>query len=82
MVDISGTEAMADAVTWEFDTWQEEGIAHVDVTFELGALKMRFSFTVDQAEQFVVQFRDEIVGAKQKELEWKTNTDTEEEADV
>lgn len=49
----------------------------VVATFDLGFAEFDAHFTEEEAEQFIVEFRDELVRAKQAKLEWETNTDPE-----
>lgn len=47
----------------------------VRVEADLYNLTAEIDFLVDDAEQFLILFRDEIVRAKRAELEWETDTD-------
>lgn len=78
-VTISGTGNIADAVGYEVEHVElDDGETQlVRLTFGLWQLTASVDFHIDQAEDFLVQFRDEIVRAKQAELEWETNTDPE-----
>lgn len=78
-VTISGTGNVADAVGYEVEHVElDDGETQlVLLTFELWELSASVDFHIDQAEDFLVQFRDEVVRAKQAELEWETNTDPE-----
>jgi hypothetical protein len=49
----------------------------VALRFGFAGLEAELTFDIEAAEEFLIQFRDEIVRAKQKELEWETNTDPE-----
>lgn len=63
------------------------GIRHVELdngetqivrlTFDLGGLEMNTDFSIEEAEEFIVAYRDAVVRAKQARLEWETNTDPE-----
>jgi hypothetical protein len=78
-VTISGTGNIADAVGYKVEHVElDNGETQlVRLTFDLWQLTASVDFHIDQAEDFLVQFRDEIVRAKQAELEWETNTDPE-----
>ena len=78
-VTISGTGNVAGAVGYEVEHVElDNGETQlVRLTFDLWELSASVDFHIDQAEDFLVQFRDEVVRAKQAELEWETNTDPE-----
>lgn len=52
-----------------------EGFCTVAVTFEISIVEFEVEFKIEQAEEFIVEFRDELNHAKQNKLEWETNTD-------
>ena len=76
---ISGTGEVAGAVSYEVEHVELDGgeTQLVRITFDLWELFASVDFHVDQAEEFIIQLRDEIVRAKQARLEWETNTDPE-----
>lgn len=78
-VTISGTGNIADAVGYEVEHVElDDGETQlVRLAFDLWQLTASVDFHIDQAEDFLVQFRDEVVRAKQAELEWETDTDPE-----
>jgi hypothetical protein len=78
-VTISGTGNVASAVGYEVEHVElDDGeIQLVRLTFDLWELSASVDFHIGQAEDFLVQFRDEVVRAKQAELEWETDTDPE-----
>ena len=78
-VTISGTGNVAGAVGYEVEHVElDNGETQlVRLTFDLWELSASVDFHIDQAEDFLVQFRDEVVRAKQAELKWETNTDPE-----
>lgn len=49
----------------------------VEVTLDTGAVEISTEFELDEAEEFLVEFRDAIVDGKIKELEWETDTGPE-----
>jgi hypothetical protein len=75
--EFHGTSYTLDAVSWEIEAQQADGYAFVALRFGLAGLEAELTFDIEAAEEFLIQFRDEIVRAKQKELEWETNTDPE-----
>lgn len=76
-VTISGTGNVASAVGYEVEHVKlDDGETQlIRLTFDLWELSASVDFHIDQAEDFLVQFRDEVVWAKQAELEWETDTD-------
>ena len=72
-----GTSRSLDAVSWELEAQEADGYAFVALRFGFAGLEAELTFDIEAAEEFLIQFRDEIVRAKQKELEWETNTDPE-----
>jgi hypothetical protein len=77
LAEFHGTGFPLDVVTWELDSHESDGHAFVDLCFNFGELEAELSFEIEDAEQFIVQFRDEVVRAKQRELEWQTDTDSQ-----
>jgi hypothetical protein len=77
LAEFHGTGFPLDAVTWELDSHESDRHAFVDLCFNFGELEAELSFEIEDAEQFIVQFRDEVVRAKQRELEWQTDTDSQ-----
>lgn len=75
--EFHGTSHTLDAVSWELEAQEADGYAFVALRFGFAGLEAELTFGIEAAEEFLVQFRDEIVRAKQKELEWETNTDPE-----
>ena len=63
-----------DAVPWELEAREADGYAFVALRFGFAGLETELTFDIETAEEFLIQFRDEIVRAKRKELEWETNT--------
>lgn len=78
-VSITGTGEVVGAVGYESEHVELDGgeTQLVRLTFGLWELSASIDFHVDQAEEFIVQLRDEVVRAKQTRLEWETNTDPE-----
>jgi hypothetical protein len=78
-ITISGTDNVADAVGYEIEHVElgDGETQLIRLTFDLWELSASVDFHIDQAEDFIVQFRDEVVRAKQAELEWETDTDPE-----
>ncbi len=78
-VTITGTGEVAGAVGYEVEHVElDDGETQlVRLTFDLWELSASVDFHIDQAEDFLVQFRDEVVRAKQAQLEWETDTDPE-----
>lgn len=78
-VTISGTGQVASAVGYEVEHVElDDGETQlIRLTFDLWELSASVDFHIDQAEDFLVRFRDEVVRAKQAELEWETDTDPE-----
>lgn len=75
--ELRGQELPLDRVSYEM-SWKECGeFQFVTVTFDLGFAEFDVDFELEEAEQFIVEFRDELVRAKQAELEYETNTDPE-----
>lgn len=76
--ELRGHDQPLDAVDYEIDMVEfEEGHCMVAVTFDLGFAELDVQFNSEDAEEFIVEFRDELVHAKQAQLEWETNTDPE-----
>lgn len=78
-VTISGTGNAASAVGYEIEHVElDDGETQlVRLTFDLWELSASVDFHIEQAEEFIVRFRDEVVRAKQAQLEWETDTDPE-----
>ena len=78
-VTITGTGEVASAVGYDVEHVElDNGETQlVRFTFNLWKLSASVGFHAKQAEEFIVQFRDEVVRAKQAELEWETDTDPE-----
>lgn len=76
---IAGAEKVVDSVGYEIEHIEGDSgeTPLVRVTFDLWQLEIFVTFSIDDAEEFLVAFRDEIVRAKQEKLEQKTNTDPE-----
>lgn len=70
-----GTGHSLDAVSWELEAQEADGYAFVALRFGFAGLEAELTFDIETAEEFLIQVRDEIVRAKQKELKWETNTD-------
>lgn len=54
-----------------------DGHSYLEITFKIGLGEFTARFTIERAEKFIVELRDEIVRAKQAQLEWETDTDPE-----
>jgi hypothetical protein len=74
---VTGSGCFLDAVNWELDSHAEDGIGVVELQLGLGGLDVELSFTIDEAQSFLEDVRDETVRAKQAELEWEMDTDPE-----
>ena len=76
---LGGEGLLNENVTYDVEAAEHgDGEAYsVDLTFDLDGLSLTIDFDPEVAEEFIVAFRDEIVRAKQKELEWETDTDPE-----
>lgn len=76
--ELRGQDMQLDAVDYEIDMVEiEEGLSMVFVTFDFGFAELDVEFNVEDGEEFIVEFRDELVRAKQAQLEYQTNTDPE-----
>lgn len=73
---ITRTGEVAGAVGYDVEHVELDGgqTQVVRLTFDLWELEASVNFHIDQAEDFIVRFRDEVVRAKQAEVEWETNT--------
>lgn len=78
-VTISGTGNVASAVGYDVEHVELDAgeTQLIRLTFDLWELSASVDFNIDQAGDFIVRFRDEVVRAKQVELEWETDTDPE-----
>lgn len=76
-MSITGTGKTANSVSYEIEHVElEDGEMNiVRVTFDLWEFEISVDFNVDEADQFLTRFRDEVVRAKQSRLEWETDTD-------
>lgn len=72
---LTGKEQGFDRVDYSLDYAAEAESVAVVTTFDLGFGEFDVYFSEDEAEQFIVKFRDELVRAKQARLEWETDTD-------
>jgi len=72
-----GTGHSLDVVPWEIKAQEADGYAFVALRFGFAGFEAELTFDIETAEEFLIQFREDIVRAKQKELEWETNTDPE-----
>lgn len=78
-VTFSGTEEVTDAVRYDVNHVSlDDGETNlVCLTVNIWSLEASVNFRIEQAEEFIVQFRDETVRAKQAQLEYQTDTDPE-----
>ncbi|MUW14849.1 hypothetical protein GJ633_09370 [Halorubrum sp. CBA1125] len=74
---VLGSGGYSYSVGWETDSHAEDGIGMIELCIQLGGFDVELSFRIDEAETFLEDVRDEIVRAKQAELEWETDTDPE-----
>jgi len=76
---LAGEGLLSESVSYEIEATEHgNGEAFsVDITIDLGGLSLTIDFDPEMAEDLVVDLRDEIVRAKQKELAWQTDTDPE-----
>lgn len=74
---LEGKEIPLDRIDYELAHNTEEGDSWVLVTFDLGFAEVEVQFDAEQAEEFIVEFRDELVRAKQASLEQQTDTDSD-----
>lgn len=75
--EMRGDSRRFDLVNYEVGHKSEDGCSWVIVTFDFDFAEFDVMFKRELAEKFVVELRDELVRAKQSELEWQTNTDPE-----
>ncbi|WP_143414708.1 hypothetical protein [Halorubrum sp. SD683] len=72
---LRGKDMVVDEIGYELDYQTEDEYAWVLLTLDLGFTEVEVQFDSEKAEQFIVEFRDELVKAKQEQLEYDTNTD-------
>lgn len=75
--ELRGQDVPLDRVSYELSREESGAYQFVTVTFDLGLAEFDVNFEVEKAEQFIVEFRDEVVRAKQADLEYQTDTDPE-----
>lgn len=76
-LSISGRGNAADAVNYDVEHLElEDGEYHmVRVNLDIGFVEASVDFDLDDAEEFLIEFRDHLVNAKRAQLEWESNTD-------
>lgn len=76
---IFGTGKIADTVDCETEHIEdtEAEVQMIEVTFDFYMVEFSVTYSIKEAEEFLVGFRDEIIRAKRAQLEWETDTDPE-----
>lgn len=75
---LAGEQVLSEGASYDIEHVEHGGEAYsVEVTVDLGGLELTLDFALEEAEEFIVRFRDEVVRAKQAKLEWETDTDVD-----
>jgi hypothetical protein len=75
--EFHGASHTLDAVSRELEAQEADGYAFVALRFGFAGGEAEPLVDIKAASDFLIQFRDEIIRAKQKAPEWETNTDPE-----